>query len=180
MSKMNKAFSVQEGDIPLLITLPHVGSHLSSYVDSMQQRKNGKKVEALQLLQLAQTVTDTLQRTIGTPFIVIANVHRSIIDFSRRKVPFAGESAYDDVRAEEIYDNFNRSVLKITKQIVGMADKALLLDVHGCMTNEFDAFLGAYHGETAVVSDDRIFGRDDIIEHMSAEGWNVSPRMGEG
>jgi hypothetical protein len=145
----------------------------------LEERKEGAKLEELGLFPLAWSFAERLRAVWGAPYVVIPLVHRSRVDFSRGKELLDGERAFDDARAEPLYEAFEVIMAQTMDASFAGSEQGLLLDLHGCLTDEKDVFIGTCHDQTVTVRDGVAFGKHTIALHLLRSGWRVSPRPGE-
>lgn len=174
-----KAFHLTTGSLPILLTLPHSTPLEQSYAAELKERVRGLKKAEGGLLDITEQFKHVCHSQKGTPYVLIARVHRSRIDFSRSKQIIAGEHAYDDARAEPLYDAFEQTLAGLVRQIThAAAPTALLLDLHGCRSRDTDVFLGTLNGKTITSNGHLHSLRDRLHESLSKKGWKVEPKPG--
>jgi hypothetical protein len=116
---------------------------------------------------------------LGDPYVVGAQIHRSRIDFNRSKEYIGGERAFDDPQAEPLYDIFEHSLSNVVEEALRGSEIGLLIDLHGCRTDESDVFIGTLNGKTVYQHDGHTFGKDIVREHLTRRGWKVAPKIGQ-
>lgn len=173
-----KAFHLTAGSLPIVLTLPHATPLEQSYATELQERLRGLKKAEGGLIDIIERFKQVCHSQKGTPYILIARVHRSRIDFSRSKQIIAGEHAYDDARAEPLYDAFEQTLAGLVQQITHATPTALLLDLHGCRSRDTDVYLGTLNGKTMTSNGHLRSLRDRLHESLSKQGWKVEPKPG--
>jgi hypothetical protein len=174
-----KAFTLTEGTLPIIITLPHATPLGQSYARELQERHAGLKITEGGLLEIVEKFTRVCLAQKGRPYVLTAQVHRSRLDFSRSKQMVGGEWAYDDPRAEPLYDAFEATLAQITEHVTKNFPTALLLDLHGCWTPAQDIFIGTLNGKTTPTDPNIPSPRTHLYELLTARGWQVSPKLNE-
>jgi hypothetical protein len=167
-------FNFTQGELPLLITVPH-GIHLDqSHYPELEERVHGLKLEEQNIIETAQALLETFATCYGQrPSLLIALVHRSRLDFGRSPTTLRGESAYDDPRAANIFAAHETCIRKwIDAQPT--EKPALLLDLHGCRTETYDLFIGTRHGQTCP---SKYF--HTLQTTLLNANWRVSPLPGQ-
>ncbi|MFT5117979.1 MAG: N-formylglutamate amidohydrolase [Kiritimatiellia bacterium] len=124
----------QHGNVPILLTSPHGASRhkLLSALPARQGVVNGEKVRFF--VSRADAKTDVVTHGIAEklmsvglrPFMVVAGIHRSQIDFNR-----APNQAYDDERAIPCYTLYHQKVRQSVVAIRQQWKYGFMLDVHG-------------------------------------------------
>ncbi|MBI5927665.1 MAG: N-formylglutamate amidohydrolase [Chloroflexi bacterium] len=173
-----KAFTLMAGSLPIVLTLPHATPLNSSYASELEERAYGLKKTETGLLEITERFTQACHAQKGTPYVLIAQVHRSRIDFSRSKHVVAGEQAYDDSRAEPLYDAFEQSLAALSQQVMQDTPAALLFDLHGCRTREPDIYIGTLNGKTITSYGHTTSLRDRLHDLLTKRGWRVEPKPG--
>ena len=173
-----RAFHVTVGSLPILLTLPHATPLEQSYAAELQERVRGLKKAEGGLIEITERFRQVCHSQKGTPYVLIARVHRSRIDFSRGKQVVAGEHAYDDARAEPLYDAFEQALVGLAQQITHAAPSALLLDLHGCRSRDTDIYLGTLNGKTMTANGHPDTLRDRLHNLLTQRGWAVEPKPG--
>lgn len=172
------AYSYLPGQIPVILTVPHGISLDESTCTHLTERQNGLKVEELHVLQLTNLLVEGLRHLWAVPHVLIARVHRSRIDFARSQTVLRNECAYDDPRAEPYYLAFEDHLTTLCHQLTQSHPNVLLLDVHGCIREDYDAFLGTLNGQTSTTKDGQFFGRDALQRALTSRRWRVAPSPG--
>ncbi len=175
-SQYEEAYLHQPGEIPVILTIPHGISLDQSHASHLAERKSGLVIEELFVLEFAEILTNCFLKIWGRPHTFTALIHRSRIDFARGKECWRGECAYDDPQAELYYDAFESRLKVLCMDVTRQYNSALLLDLHGCLSNDFDAYLGTLNGLTS--SDRRFFARDTIQSALSQRHWRIAPSPG--
>lgn len=173
-----KAFHLTAGSLPILLTLPHATPLEQSYATELNERVRGLKMAEGGLFEITERFKQICHSEKGTPHILIARVHRSRIDFSRSKQMVAGEHAYDDARAEPLYDAFEQTLAGLVQQITRAAPTALLLDLHGCRSRDTEVYLGTLNGKTMTANGHLNSLRDRLHTLLTQRGWEVEPKPG--
>jgi N-formylglutamate amidohydrolase len=124
----------QQGNVPILLTSPHGASKykILSTLPARQAVVNGKKVKSF--VDRADAKTDEVTHGIAKklmatglrPFMVVAGIHRSQIDFNR-----APNQAYEDERAFSCYAFYHQKVKQGVVAIRQQWKHGFMLDVHG-------------------------------------------------
>ncbi len=172
-------FLYQPGKIPVMITVPHGVSLDQSCCAELAERKCGRQIEELFILEFTDCFVKYLKTSWGEAGFLIANIHRSRIDFARQKNALDGEHAFEDPQAEAYYDAFESTLDFGLKELSGSHAYVLLLDLHGCLTQDAHAFLGTRNGRTDSPRGNSYSARDTIQKRLSGEGWKVLPTPGE-
>lgn len=173
-----KAFHLTTGSLPIVLTLPHATPLEESYAAELKERVRGLKKAEGGLIDITERFKQVCHSQKGTPYVLIARVHRSRIDFSRSKQIIAGEHAYDDARAEPLYDAFEQTLAGLVQKITPATATALLLDLHGCRSRDTDVYLGTLNGKTMTSNGHLQSLRDRLYASLSKRGWKVEPKPG--
>jgi len=172
------AYYLHKGQVPVIFTIPHGISLDDSTCSTLKSRNNGRLIEELHIIELVEATAKHLQETWGYPYLYIARIHRSKIDFARSKSMITGESAYEDPRAEFLFDDFEYRLNRLILSLIHNHPTVILLDVHGCLKKDYDVYLGTRNGKTALSQNNRVFARDTLQKELSRSGWKVAPEPG--
>jgi hypothetical protein len=174
-------FLVQEGNLPLVITMVHATTMVHSRHGTLPDRNADVRVKRYEIamFHLLWKIVAGLERRCGQPYIVVPLIHRSRIDFNRGKVFHEQQRAYDDPAAERIYDRFDSIVGSFLEQAIPAGSHGLLIDLHGCTTETADLFMGSLHGQTLSEHNGVPFAYDTLRRTMIEQGWRVAPAPGE-
>jgi hypothetical protein len=174
-------FLVQNGTLPLLITVVHATTLENSRHGTLPERNADESVKRYEvaLLPLLQAITHGLLRRGGRAYTIVPLIHRSRLDLNRGKQWHRGQRAYDDHAAEGIYDRFDALVTTTLARAIPTGVPGVLIDLHGCTTHAADLFMGSLHGETLSQIDGQPFAYDAIRCMMNERGWRVAPPPGE-
>ena len=113
-----------QGEIPLILSAPHGGEFMPEEITS---RSSGVFDKDDYTLELTQEIIKEFHQQIGkTPYVIIGDISRKKVDFNRQK-----EEAYEDERAEVVYDEFHGLIQKSEKEIEEKFAKGLYIDIHG-------------------------------------------------
>jgi N-formylglutamate amidohydrolase len=166
--------------MPLLITVVHAATLEQSRHGGLPERLADERFKRYEiaLLPLLDAICAGLLARGGRPHLIIPQIHRSRIDFNRGKPYQSGEQAYDDPRAEPIYDSFDQLVAATLGQALAQGQPGLLIDLHGCTTADADLFLGSLNGLTVAQRPGQPSAYETLRAAMSGRGWRVAPQVG--
>lgn len=181
MLDQREPFLVGAGTLPLVITMVHAATLEQSRHGPLPERIEDDRFKRYEiaLFPLLAAIVAGLERRGGRPYLVVPLIHRSRIDFNRGKQRHNGQRAYDDPQAEAIYNSFDALVAEALAQALAPGRPGLLLDLHGCTTDDADLFLGTLNGRTVGRFGGQPFAYGRLRDALSAQGWRVAPPMGE-
>ena len=112
------------GNIPLILSAPHGGEVAP---DDIEDRTSGVFDLDDFTLELTQDIINEFYTQTGkTPYVVIGEISRKKVDLNRQR-----DVAFEDEKAEVIYDEFHRQIQKSEKEIDEEFGKGLYIDIHG-------------------------------------------------
>ena len=173
----------QEGDIPILITVPHGGDQTPADVDERMISYSGLvKSRELYLRDIAVGVATRLENVHGiTPYVVIGESHRKYIDYNRDDtIAVTGgppeNEAYEDTDAETYYDEYHDQIDAFVSDIDSTYGGGLLIDLHGTTsvsdkilrgTRNGDAIWGLLSGYTvsSIPASEEYAGQTAVMAH---------------
>lgn len=170
----------QEGNVPILLTSPH-GAGKAQLLPSVPPRQGG---DFKRFVNRADQYTDKLTWSIAkylkqngfTPFVVVAGVHRSQIDFNRPP-----EQAYETVQAESCYRYYHQRLRHALNNIRDNWQYGFMLDVHGQSKYDYEILRGTRNKETIEGLIQR-FGKDVSEEEngfftvLREKTYHIHPR----
>ncbi|MFX0010005.1 MAG: hypothetical protein ACFE9R_06805 [Candidatus Hermodarchaeota archaeon] len=131
-TNFNQFVKFHQGNLPLIITVPHGGS---IKYGSLPSRENGimgidsKTIEiALELIQYLKKQNPRVENLNFSPSYVISLIHRSKIDFNREEfIAFNQNSNL----AKIIYNYYHQKIADIIHDNLETFNNSLLIDIHG-------------------------------------------------
>ena len=131
-TNFNQFVKFHQGNLPLILTVPHGGS---IKYESLPDRENGimgidsKTIKiALKLIQYLKKQNHTLENLNLSPSYVISLIHRSKIDFNREEfIAFNQNSNL----AKMIYNYYHQKIAQIIHNNLKTFNNSLLIDIHG-------------------------------------------------
>jgi len=170
----------EEGSFPILLTSPH-GAGKTKLLPGVPLRQ-GENVK--RFVTRADQYTDKLTRDIAErlkkkgliPFMVVAGIHRSQIDFNRRP-----ERAYEVEQAKECYAYYHQKIRHAVRQIKEKWNYGFMLDVHGQSKYDYDILRGTRNKQTIKKLIQR-FSRDVTEEEegfftiLREKGYDFHPK----
>jgi N-formylglutamate amidohydrolase len=165
----------QKGNIPILLTAPH-GGELS--VPFLKIRTRGKTVGDARTLQLTQAIAAAMANKTGLrPYVVGLRCKRKYVDANRPT-----NEAYEDERAQPIYDAYHRQILEYIKEIKEKFphNNPLLIDIHGQAFKKNTIFRGTRNKQTVKkllhrCGENALSGQKSIIKSLESYGYTVFP-----
>lgn len=154
---------VKQGDIPLIISVPHGGLEEPA---NLAFRQSGNRRADLYTLDLAGELEDSLQRVWGRPYLVAGLIGRSIVDYNRPP-----EEAYEDPAAARHYRDFHAVLEESGEDCLNKHGVCLLVDIHGSR--------GSGPGAPHVILGTRKFAGmppamvQQLINLIAGRGWRV-------
>ncbi|TFG00220.1 MAG: hypothetical protein EU541_02950 [Promethearchaeota archaeon] len=136
MSRIEKYILSQEGDIPLIISIPHGGT---VKIKSIPRRENGVRGIDKATIKLGKDLIrninshlSKMSNELSIPYFVISKVHRAKIDLNRKK-----SKAYveDCSISKKIYSLYHQKLRTYVLDSIKKFDKAILIDIHGFETD---------------------------------------------
>lgn len=176
----------QQGDIPVLLTAPH-GASKHQVLANLPIRQGvyaGKPVKGF--VRRADIKTDVIARQVAErleqrglrPFLLIAGIHRSQIDFNRPPA-----KAYESPLASKCYQYYHQKILHSIRQIRSRWQHGFLLDIHGQGRFSEQIIRGSRNLETLQALIHR-YGRDvseakgGLYAELRSLGYNIQPPVG--
>jgi N-formylglutamate amidohydrolase len=180
--KLEELVIVREGELPILISAPHGGTHSIVGVEP----REGKGMETGPkgfftgrdggTQELAEEVVIAIGKKFGKkPFAVISATHRKYLDPNRPP-----SIAYEDVDAKPVYDRYHGAMSRFAKQIMNEMKHGLLLDIHGQGTSRETVYRGTSNGKTVERLKQRFgeqahIGEQSLFGLLKKQGWKVYP-----
>jgi N-formylglutamate amidohydrolase len=142
--------SVQQGDLPIILSAPHGG--VLAIPGVPERVGEGLKKGAAGFFaardvnteELAAAIARAIETRLGRkPYFVIARFHRKYIDPNRPP-----EIAVEHPRAREVYDLYRGTLEKFCDDVQTRFSRGLLIDVHGQGSAPDTVFRGTHDGAT--------------------------------
>ncbi len=175
-SNLDTHILIQEGDIPILLTVPHGGYNKLS---DASLRKVGVFKTDLYTFELAESINFYIQKTIGKKInIVAAKFSRKYIDVNRSK-----EKAYNQESAEAkfLYDMYHQSIKNIIKNLkIKYPHGSLLIDLHGQSKYPDSICRGTQDSKTITklikrYGTEGIIGINSILGYLQSKDYKILP-----
>jgi N-formylglutamate amidohydrolase len=174
--------SVQQGDLPIILSAPHGGVLAIPGVpervgEGMKKGPSGffaGRDENTELL--AAAIARAVEKRLGKkPYFVIAKVHRKYVDPNRPP-----EIAVEHPRARAVYDAYRGQLATFCDDVQKRFGRGLLIDVHGQGSARDTVFRGTHNGATdanlAKLFGDKIHaGPQSFAGLLVARGINMKP-----
>lgn len=142
--------SVQNGDLPIIISAPHGGT---MGIPGVPERKGeGMKTGGAGFFAgrrentelLAAAIARDIESRLGKkPFFVIAKAHRKFVDANRPP-----EIGVEHPRAREVCDAYRGTLAKFCDDVQTRFGRSLLIDVHGQGSTRDTISCGTHTGAT--------------------------------
>ena len=172
----------QEGSIPVLLTSPHGASSVKR-LPGVRER-SGLNIPSF--INRSDTKTDKITQNVAAqmerwklaPFVVIAGIHRSQIDFNR-----PAQWAYEDSKSANCYRQYHRQIRKAVDHIRRRWGQGFLIDIHGQSRFVHDIMRGTRNHQTIRQLLER-FGEDvteqpgGFYHSLRQKGYDVQPNVG--
>lgn len=138
----------QKGTIPVLLSSPH-GADTTRLLPGVPPRTGGHIEQGF--VNRADQFTDVLTWRVGEllmekglkPYIVVAGINRSQIDFNR-----APDQAYESEEAAPCYHYYHEALKKVIADIRQQWGAGFILDVHGQSRYDYDILRGTRNKQT--------------------------------
>lgn len=172
----NYLFS-QEGNIPLLITVPHGGG---KEIPGFPIRASGCLKKDIRTLELVTEMNEYFKMSGQIPYIVAALFSRKFIDANRSK-----ERALENVQLIPVYEEYHNRIKKFIEQLKGnFPYGALLIDIHGQGREPSAIHRGTKNGTTVKNfilrnGPNGISGQTSIFGQLSKRGYSIFPPENE-
>ncbi len=175
-ANLNTYILIQEGDIPILLTVPHGGY---DKLDDASLRKVGVFKADLYTFELAESINFYIQKKIGKKInIVAAKFSRKYIDANRPKEDaFKQESA----EAQFLYNMYHQSIKNIIKNLkIKYPQGSLLIDLHGQSKYPDSICRGTQDGKTITklikkCGSEGIIGTNSILGYLQSKDYKILP-----
>lgn len=171
----DELISVQQGDIPIILSAPHGGG---VRIDGSKDRTKGVTVRDTNVGEVAWLTAQRLTELAkGKPYVIIAHFSRKDADANR-----APDEAYENEAAKRHYDAYHRALRRAVDECRSRFKCGLLVDIHG-QAQDLDAIyrgtrdgasltrLIQRHGIEAAVGPDSLMGR------LKARGYKTLPEF---
>ena len=169
----------QEGEVPILLTSAH-GAKVTQVLPNIPFR-TGKDInrfvtKADQFTdQITQEISNQLHSYDMKPFIIIAGIHRSQVDFNRKPV-----NAYESQPTKDCYDLYHQKIRHFTHQIRSEWKEGFLIDIHGQSTHDYDIIRGTRNKKTISrliyrFGFDPSESQDGFYQLLRDQGYRVYP-----
>lgn len=182
---------IQQGTIPILITVPHGGR---APIPGIEQRdasnKIGRRVSGnwSSFVKGGDTNTDIVAQhmvseiraiTGAAPYVVMARFQRSYVDANRPP-----DIALDSPQARPHYDRYHAAIRRFVDEIRSRYPAGLLIDVHGQHLNSEVVMRGTQNGKSVArliqrAGFDAVTGPNGIFGQLEANGFTVFPHNSE-
>jgi N-formylglutamate amidohydrolase len=178
---------VQQGTLPIILTVPHGGREAIPGVAPRNAADKGK-VEASRRWGgfdtrhdantdiLAQGIAAEIEKLTGKkPYLVMVKFERKYIDANRPP-----EIGLDDPKARPYYDYYHNSVRSFIDDVRGKYPAGLLIDVHGQVKDPEVLMRGTRNGRTITQLLERagapaVTGSNGVFGQLEANGFKVFP-----
>ncbi|MGH1484835.1 MAG: hypothetical protein ACRBCI_01370 [Cellvibrionaceae bacterium] len=137
----------QVGEVPIVLTSPH-GASKQKLLLGVPPRQ-GVKVQRFvnradqYTDEIAWLINDELKRYGLKPYMVVADIHRSQIDFNR-----AYKNAYESSKAKACYEKYHHKIKDSIAFVKKQWGDGFLLDIHGQSKYDVDILRGTRNGQT--------------------------------
>lgn len=162
-----KLFSVEVGDLPIILTAPHGGSKAIPGVPE----RHGKEVDFFKSAtdaftdQLTEKLADAIEAKMGkSPYVVIARFHRKYLDANRR-----ARDAFESQEAATVYSAYHKAIADARNEVINRWGGGALFDIHGQGAEPRAIFRGTQNGKTTTHLVSR-FGREALNGETSLFG----------
>lgn len=176
------AYFFQKGDYPLFLSNEH-GANKSQIIAGIPLRK-GRGVKKFNdkadwyTAEITLKVAQAFERLTGKkPYVLIAKIHRSQIDFNR-----SAKLSYEHSSLKPCYEDFHRVARTIVDEIKQRWKKGYLLDIHG--QNKFPDSLirGTFNGLTVTKlrqrEGDNVYQKEQgLFGRLAGLGYQVMPEF---
>lgn len=164
----------KRGDLPIILTAPHGGSHA---VWGARGRTTGITGTDVHTLEFTEALAKRLGAILGAePYVVAARFHRRYIDANR-----AEKEAFESAAAQPVYLAYHNQIRTFVAEIrQRFPDGALLLDIHGQGTDPDTVHRGTGNGSTVVWmvrqhGAEALLGEKSLFGVLQSKGRTVFP-----
>lgn len=171
-------WTLQKGDLPLLIVAPHGGTKALPDCD-LRQRKlsadpqftiKGDSHTAELARALAKEVR-LLHPRRGRPSLLTNSIHRKYVDLNR-----SSEHSSHDPVGRSHHREFHQALDAELNRLVAEHGRVLLLDIHGQVRHPHDLLLGTNEGASiSQASVTMLWGQEGVVEQVEDLGYRVNP-----
>ncbi|HEX4130926.1 MAG TPA: N-formylglutamate amidohydrolase [Pirellulales bacterium] len=177
----NPLVTVQQGDLPIVISAPHGGRDA---IPDCPPRKGRDGIYRFvteadtNTGELADRFAAELERKLGKkPYLVRARFARKYCDVNRKP-----EDAYESPAAKAVYDAYHAALAAACRDVQRRWHGGLLLDIHGQSTYPDKLIRGTQNGLTISMLTERrgaeaYMGRSSLLGLMEAAGYEVLPKL---
>jgi len=113
-----------QGNAPIILSAPHGGEHFPKDIKTRTKGVFDKDDYTYELIELI--IKDFYEKTNLTPYGVIAEISREIVDINREK-----DEAYEHEKAKLPYDTFHNFIKDSRKEVEKVFGKGIYFDIHG-------------------------------------------------
>ncbi len=176
------AYFYQKGDFPLFLSNEH-GANKSQIIAGVPLRK-GRGVKKFNdkadwyTAEITLKVAQAFERLTGKkPYVLIAKIHRSQIDFNR-----SAKLSYEHPILKSCYDDFHRVARTIIKEIKQRWKQGYLLDIHGQNKFPDNLIRGTFNGLTVTKlrqrEGDNVYQKEQgLFGQLAGLGYKVTPEF---
>lgn len=169
---------IQEGNLPLIITVSHGGS---KDIPDYQVRQSGVIKKDIKTLEFAKELSEELKQKFGvTPYIVAALFSRKFIDANR-----SATKAFEDNSLAALYSEYHNTIKQFITTLKHKYPKGiLLLDIHGQGREPLIIYRGTKNGITVknfILNHglNGFSGEKSIFGRLAKKGYRIFPQENE-
>ena len=169
-------FTLEKGELPILLVAPHGGSGSLSEAPIRRARETAdphfSSKKDMMTAELARSYSEQLLKLTGKkPSLLVSEVHRKYCDLNRQ------EDWSSPAPAGQAFHREYHTALKLElDRLLSEHGWVLLLDIHGQSSEPHDLMIGIREGQ--VIGDwsrRALWGEGGVIEALRGEGFTVVP-----
>eukprot|EP01111_Echinosteliopsis_oligospora_P016720 TRINITY_DN7041_c0_g1_i1.p1 TRINITY_DN7041_c0_g1~~TRINITY_DN7041_c0_g1_i1.p1 ORF type:complete len:271 (-),score=71.14 TRINITY_DN7041_c0_g1_i1:129-902(-) len=180
---MEKWVDCYEGNIPIIITVPHGGY---GKIDGVEQRKSGCLDPDFFTFELSQQLLSSFSRKDTSssekkkPYMVVGKIERRFCDLNRPPA-----TAFENDMMAPYHQRYHDTIVKYISQVKAMSSEkynglCLLIDLHGQSDVSDKILRGTRNGITDVnlmekYGEEAITGPHSFLGHLHRLGYEISP-----
>jgi len=180
VAEPGRLVSVEEGDLPIILSAPHGGRELIPGVPKRlgEGVARFKSVTDSNTDKLTEQLADALEKKLGKrPYVVIARFGRKYADANRIR-----RLAYESENAKPVYDEYHDALENARREVIKRWGYGILLDLHGQAAEPKTIIRGTQNGTTTkhLVSRfglESLSGQSSLFGQLAKQGFSINPPL---